>query len=65
MNTEDASSRSHIDGNTIMARNNRASLLVALQITDKVRPGTAVPEGKRWCHPIETVEVGNRLASDA
>ncbi len=65
MNADDASTRGLIDGNTVMARNDRASLVVALQVTDKIRPGTVVLEGKWWCYPTETAAVANRLAPDS
>lgn len=65
MNAADAQERGLADGDTVMARNQRAGFRVALQITDKIRPGIVVLEGKWWCHPAETATVANRLAPDA
>ncbi len=65
MNAADAHERGLADGDTVMARNKRAALRVALQITDKIRPGIVVLEGKCWCRPAETAAVANRLAPDA
>ena len=64
MNQSDASTRGLVDGSTVMARNDRASLVAALQVTDKIRSGTIALEGKWWCHPSETAVVANRLAPD-
>ncbi len=65
MNAVDASARGLNEGDMVMARNERATLRAAVQVTDKIRPGTVALEGKWWRHPAETDAVANRLAPGA
>ncbi len=65
MNSADARARGVTDGGMVMARNGRAALRVALQVTDNIRPGTVALEGKWWRHPAETAAVANRLVPGA
>ena len=48
MNADDASTRGLVDGNTVVARNDRGSLVLALQVSDKIRPGMVVLEDRWW-----------------
>jgi anaerobic selenocysteine-containing dehydrogenase len=62
MNAADASARGLINGDPVLAQNDHGSLITALRVTDKIRPGIVVLEDRWWCHSDETPAAVNYMA---
>ena len=61
INPEDASRLMLSDGDTIRASNGAANMQLPLRVTDTIRPGCAVLEGKWWSGDADQSAEVNRL----
>jgi len=62
MNAADASERGLANGAPVLAKNDHGSLVVALHVTDKIRPGVVVLEDRWSCHSNMTPAAVNLMA---
>lgn len=61
MHPTDAAERGLADQQDVVVANDRAEIAVVVRLSDAVREGIVVLEGKWWDRPAETAAVANLL----